>query len=116
MNGVVEIALKVAVLITLVVCEATAAIAMQTTTISAVTAGPAAATLNSSPGEFESRESLATPPKSQRSIPEVEIPSRRAASAWPSSCSSSEMKKSSVAAIAMPNESVFEEPIRMSLK
>jgi hypothetical protein len=59
-----------------------------------VTAGPATATFSSSPGERESRLSFAIPPKNQRSMPAISIPERRATSAWPSSCSTSETKKS----------------------
>ena len=72
----------------------------------AVTAGPAAATWNSSFGERESRLSFATPPNSQRSMPAISIPWRRATSACPSSCSSSETKNSIVAATATGRPSV----------
>ena len=49
--------------------------------ISSVTAGPAALTRNSSPGESVSRLSLAMPPKNHRSIPAISIPLRRATQA-----------------------------------
>ena len=64
-----------------------------TTTISNVTSGPAAATRNSWPGVEVSRLIFITPPKKKRSMPATSIPSRRAASAWPSSCSRIEPKK-----------------------
>ena len=58
-----------------------------------VTSGPAAATRNSAPGESVSRLIFITPPNRKRSIPSTPIPSRRAASACPSSCSRIEPKK-----------------------
>jgi hypothetical protein len=70
--------------------------------ISRVTAGPAAETRNSSPGEELSRVSLAIPPKNHRSMPAIPIPLRRATRAWPSSCSVSETKNSAALATAMP--------------
>ena len=51
--------------------------------MTSVTAGPAAATRNSSPGEEVSRVILATPPKNHRSMPEIPMPLRRATIAWP---------------------------------
>ena len=69
--------------------------------ISAVTTGPATATLNSSPGDSVSPVIFAMPPKNHRSMPEMPIPSRRATSAWPSSWSTSEPKKSRALATAV---------------
>ncbi len=100
-HGVVLERVSVAASRTPVSLAAIAPIPRQTRTMTAVTAGPAIATLNSSPGVCESRVSLATPPKSQRSMPEVPIPSRRAISAWPSSWSRSEAKKKMAAATAV---------------
>ena len=65
---------------------------MARTMIASVTAGPAAATRNSAPGESVSRLIFITPPNRNRSIPATSMPSRRAASAWPSSCSRIEAK------------------------
>ena len=115
-DGVVLTSWNVAVSTTPVIFEASAPAPTQMPTMIAVTAGPAAATMNSSFGVFESRVSLATPPNSQRSMPLVPIPKRRAASAWPSSCRSSETKKRTVAATATPNETVFDESTSTSLK
>jgi hypothetical protein len=75
--------------------------AVQTPTITSVTAGPAAATRNSSPGDDVSRVILATPPKNQRSMPEMPMPLRRATIACPSSWASSERKKSAAPATAV---------------
>ena len=58
-----------------------------------VTSGPATATRNSCPGERVSLLIFMTPPKKNRSIPLTWMPSRRAASACPSSCSRIEAKK-----------------------
>ena len=68
--------------------------------MTSVTAGPAAATWNSSPGESVSRVSFARPPKNHRSMPEIPMPLRRATSAWPSSCRTSETKNSARRATA----------------
>ena len=65
-----------------------------------VTAGPAIATRNSAPGESVSRLIFITPPNRKRSIPSTAIPSRRAASAWPSSCATIEAKKLAAATTA----------------
>ncbi len=70
------------------------------TMISSVTAGPAAATRNSAPGVSVSRFIFITPPNRNRSMPSTSIPSRRAASAWPSSCSTIEAKKLAAATTA----------------
>ena len=70
---------------------------------SSVTAGPAAATRNSSPGVSESRSERMKPPKKNRSMPPTPIPSRRAASACPSSCSRIEPKKMNAAMTAPMN-------------
>ena len=51
------------------------------TAMASVTSGPAIATRNSSPGDCVSRPSLATPPKSHRSMPSIGIPLRMATSA-----------------------------------
>ena len=72
-------------------------------TIPSVTSGPAAATRNSAPGESVSRFIFITPPNRNRSIPATSIPSRRAANAWPSSCSRIEPKNRADAASATPN-------------
>jgi hypothetical protein len=61
--------------------------------IARVTRGPAAATRNSAPGVSVSRLIFITPPNRNRSMPSTPIPSRRAASACPSSCSRIEAKK-----------------------
>ena len=78
-------------------------------TISAVTAGPAAATRNSAPGESVSRLIFITPPNRNSSIPDTSMPSRRAASACPSSCSRIEPKNSTAATIATPNAVVSDD-------
>ena len=70
-----------------------------------VTAGPAIAIRNSWPGERVSLLIFITPPKKKRSIPLTSIPSRRAATAWPSSCSRIEPKKPNAAATAVQNAS-----------
>ena len=66
-----------------------------------MTAGPAALTRNSSPGDSLSRVSFAMPPKNHRSMPAMPIPLRRATHAWPSSCSVSDKKKSATETTAM---------------
>lgn len=71
------------------------------TMIRNVTAGPAAATMNSSPGERLSRLSFAMPPKNHSSIPAISMPRRRATSAWPSSWSVSDTKNSTALATAV---------------
>jgi len=71
-----------------------------TPAIASVTAGPAAATRKSSPGESASRSIFAMPPKNHRSMPEIPIPLRRATIAWPSSCSTMEAKNSRAPATA----------------
>ncbi len=58
------------------VLEAVMASPKHTAAISTVTSGPAAATLNSTPGESVSFPSFATPPNSHRSIPRIGIPFR----------------------------------------
>ncbi len=68
-----------------------------TVTIASVTSGPATATKNSLPGVSVSWLIFMTPPKKKRSIPATPIPTRRAASAWPSSCSRIEPKNSTAA-------------------
>ena len=70
-------------------------------TISSVTAGPAALTRNSSPGDWLSRLSLAMPPKNHRSMPAISIPLRRATHACPSSCSVSDRKNRATEMTAM---------------
>ena len=70
-------------------------------TTSRVTAGPAAATLNSAPGESVSRLMRAMPPKNHRSMLSVSMPSRRAASACPNSWRIRETKNSSALATAV---------------
>ena len=67
-------------------------IAKQIATITSVTAGPAAATRNSTPGESVSRSIFATPPNSHRSIPVIRMPLRIATTACPSSWSTIEKK------------------------
>ena len=68
-----------------------------------LTIGPAIAIRSSAPAEGNRPLNLATPPNSQRTIPSISIPSRRATTAWPSSCRSSEVKNrtAAIAAIAM---------------
>ena len=75
----------------------------QTSAISTVTAGPAAATRNSTPAESASFPSFATPPNSHRSMPRIGIPFRMATHAWPSSCSRIERKNSSALSTASTN-------------
>ena len=72
-----------------------------TTTISAVTSGPAIATRNSCPGERVSLLIFITPPKKNRSMPLTVMPSRRAANACPSSCSTIEPKNPNAEATAV---------------
>ena len=67
-------------------------IARQMANSASVTAGPAAAILNSSPAVSGSRLMCESPPKNHRSMPAIGMPSRRAASACPSSCRISEAK------------------------
>ncbi len=74
--------------------------AVSPTAISAVTAGPAAATLNSAPGDSVSLLILATPPNSHRVISVIGTPSRFASTAWPSSWSRIEAKKANAEATA----------------
>ena len=71
--------------------------AVPTSTIASVTSGPATATRNSSPGVSLSRLIFITPPKKNRSMPPTSMPSRRAASACPSSCSTIEPKNRTAA-------------------
>ena len=56
---------------------------------------------NSAPAVGNIPRNCATPPKSQSVIPSISMPSRLAWNAWPSSCRSSEVKKSRAAAIAI---------------
>ena len=80
-----------------------------TITISNVTSGPAAATRNSAPGESVSRLIFITPPNRNSSIPDTSMPSRRAATACPSSCSRIEPKNSTAATTATPNAVVSDD-------
>ncbi len=57
-----------------------------------VTSGPAVATLNSSEALWGWRRMCSSPPKNHRSMPTTGIPILLAASAWPSSCRTSETK------------------------
>ena len=75
----------------------------QTTAITAVTSGPAAAIRNSTPGESESLLSFATPPNIHRSMPSIEIPFRIATHACPSSWSRIERKNRSALTTASTN-------------
>ena len=84
-------------------------IAPPTRTISSVTSGPAAATRNSAPGDSVSRFIFITPPNRNSSIPDTSMPSRRAATAWPSSCSRIEPKNSTAAATATTNATVSDD-------
>ena len=77
-----------------------ALMATKITTRTSVTTGPATAILNSAPGDVVSRAIFATPPNSQRSMPLISMPSRRATSAWPSSCMTSETKNRNTAVTA----------------
>jgi hypothetical protein len=63
--------------------------------IASVTAGPAAAILNSVPAESESRVIRAMPPKNHRVMSEIGIPARIATKACPSSCRRIEAKNAS---------------------
>ena len=82
--------------------EPAAAIPMptQASAIARVTIGPPTATLNSVPGESESRVIRAMPPNIQSVMSEMPIPRRMATKAWPSSCSRIEAKKASALASA----------------
>ena len=88
-----------------------------------VTTGPATATLNSPPGVSVSRDIFAMPPKNHRSMPMISIPCLRAASACPSSCSTSEAKNSRALATAVRYATVSlefsvsrKDPERMKMK
>ncbi len=70
----------------------TAIVARQSRNSASVTASPAAAIFSSSPALWGSRRICESPPKNHRSMPTIGIPRRRAASACPSSCSTSEAK------------------------
>ncbi len=72
----------------------------QASAIARVTSGPPIATLNSVPGESESRVIRATPPNIHRVMSEMPIPRRRATKAWPSSWRRIEAKKASALARA----------------
>ena len=72
----------------------------QTTTMTAVTSGPAIAILNSVPGVSESFSSRAKPPNIHRVIAETPMLCRLATKAWPSSCSRMEAKKRTALATA----------------
>ena len=76
-----------------------------TTMIANVTTGPATATRNSWPGDRVSLFIFITPPKKNRSMPLTPMPSRRATTAWPSSCSRIDPKKPKAAATAVQNAS-----------
>jgi len=58
------------------------------------------ATQSSVPGESESRSIRVTPPNTQSVMPEIEIPRRIAAKAWPSSCRRIEAKKANAVSTA----------------
>ncbi len=75
----------------------------QAAAIASVTAGPAAATRNSTPAESVSLDSRATPPNSHRSMPSILIPLRMATTACPSSCSTMLVKNSSAETTASTN-------------
>ena len=87
-----------------------ALMATKITTRTSVTTGPATAILNSAPGDVVSRAIFATPPNSQRSMPLISMPSRRATSAWPSSCMTSETKNRNTAVTATTYACVTEPP------
>ena len=76
--------------------------ATQRIAIPSVTRGPATATLNSVPGESESRSSLARPPKIHSVMLEMEMPRRRATNACPSSWRRIEPKKPNALTTARP--------------
>ena len=65
------------------------------------TIGPATAMRNSTPALVNMPPKRATPPKIQRVIPSICMPSRRAWSAWPSSWSRIEAKNPSEARTAI---------------
>ena len=69
--------------------------------MTAETIGPATAIRNSAPAEGYMPRSRATPPNSQSVIPSISTPSRRAASACPSSCSRIEPKNETAATAAI---------------
>ena len=81
-----------------------------TRTSPSVTSGPAAATRNSAPGESVSRLIFITPPNRNSSIPVTSIPSRRAATAWPSSCNRIDPKNNTAAATATPKPTLSDVP------
>ena len=74
--------------------------AAETPTSTSVTAGPAAAILNSVPGVSLSLLIRATPPNSHSVISVIGIPRRFATTAWPSSWSRIDPKNSAADAIA----------------
>src|SRR5690348_10972842 len=80
-------------------------------TIASVTSGPATATLNSSPGVALSRLMRMKPPKKNSSMPVTSMPTRRAATACPSSCSRIEPKNSRATSTA-PTKPCVELPSR----
>ena len=83
---------------------------MLTAITASVTSGPAAAIANSAPGVSGSFGIRAMPPKNHRSICSIWIPSRRATSAWPSSCRISKTKNKSALATATRNAVELEPP------
>ena len=87
----------------------------KTSASSRLTAGPATAIANSWPGERESCLNRASPPSSQRSMPSISMPLRRAVNAWPSSCAMSDAKKRTAEHTATTNPSVWVPP-RVSWK
>ena len=72
-----------------------------TTMIASVASGPAPATSSSSRGVRLSRLISAKPPSGEIVMPATSIPWRRAASAWPSSCTTIEANSSSALATAV---------------
>ena len=69
--------------------------------IASVASGPAPATSSSSRGVRLSRLISAKPPSGEIVMPATSIPCRRAASAWPSSCTTIEANSSSALATAV---------------
>ena len=75
----------------------------QTIAISSVTSGPGDRDPELDAGRVVSRDIFAIPPNSHRSMPAIAIPLRIATTAWPSSCSRIERKKSSALTVASAN-------------
>src|ERR671930_1618189 len=82
-----------------------------TVAIATDTRGPPIAIRNSARADGILPPQPCDPPNSQSVIPSIATPSRRATSAWPSSCSMIEAKKLTAAAAAMPQYAACESPL-----